>query len=188
MRWGEGKLHKNELWNFLSLFIYWQSSFFFYVPSNLIWWNAKITFSYFSLSMCFISTQNFKHVHREGHETHGTFTFYIKIVDREFESHPLFSQQQWHDSYNKNPSWTWCKHNNNHHSCIIDNNFIITIADRRRKKRIQKAFHLIDKHSFVDRLLVNSNLLSDDNKNAISTEKLSVVYIWYLIKLTEHPW
>lgn len=44
-------------------------------------------------------------------------------------------------------------------------------------EEIREAFHLIDKHSF-DRLLFNSNLLSDDNKNAIitSTTKLSVVY------------
>lgn len=57
-------------------------------------------------------------------------------------------------------------------------------------EEIQEAFQLIDKHSFDDRVLFNSNLLSDDNKNAIitSTTKLSVVYIWYLIKLTAHPW
>lgn len=46
-------------------------------------------------------------------------------------------------------------------------------------QEIQTAFHLTDKHSFDDRLLFSSNLLSDDNKNAIitSTTKLSVVYI-----------
>ena len=51
--------------------------------------------------------------------------------------------------------------------------------ERLKEKKFQfdfrKAFHLIDKHSFDDRLF--NNLLNSDNKNPINSTKLSVVYI-----------